>query len=157
MRTDEDLQESRIDGHARWIYTPSGESVRAGLYSGSSRPLPGDLLDRLRSGGRDLTILVVRLWSPGGRAPNGPLPVRLIRAALPEAGDSLDRGRSRGPACFEGHADLNAVFPLPRESSRAAGSTDRRRSSPRFSAGPDGFAGSARTWPSISTATSGAG
>jgi hypothetical protein len=107
------------------------------------RPLPGDLLDRLRSGGRDLTILVVRLGALGDVLRTVP-PVRLIRAALPEA-VILWTVDDRWACMLEGHADLNAVFPLPRESWARGGKHGSPSIVPRFSTSPDGFAGSART------------
>lgn len=76
------------------------------------KPLPPWLLASLRGGGGDLEILTVRMGAMGDILRTLPA-VRLVRAALPEAGIVWVCDASWAPL-LHGHPDLDAVIPFAR-------------------------------------------
>ncbi len=87
-------------------------------YTRGVRPFPRDFRERVERGGKDLTILVLRMGALGDVLRTLP-PVRLVRAHLPQARIVwvLD---DRWAPILDGHRDLDEIVPLPRSSWREA-------------------------------------
>jgi ADP-heptose:LPS heptosyltransferase len=75
-------------------------------------PLPGQLTRSLNEGGRDLTVLVIRLGAMGDILRTVP-PVRLLRWALPEARVFWVL-EDHWKVLLDGHPDLDGVIAAPR-------------------------------------------
>lgn len=76
------------------------------------RSLPARLLERLRSGGRDVTILVLRIGALGDILRTLPA-VRWVRACAPEC-RLIWIADERWTPILSGHPDLDRVLALPR-------------------------------------------
>lgn len=125
--TDQDLEQSWIDGHgpstargmvdgARAVYTPSARDVKSPPPSAASIlgtvVLPSDLRAALGRHGEGLAVLVVRLGAFGDILRTLP-PVRLVRFALPDA--RIDWiCDERWAAFLSRHPDLDDVVAIPR-------------------------------------------
>ena len=106
-----------MEWHAGRCISLRAGRARAGPYTRAVLDLPAPIRRALEGGGKDLTILVLRLGAMGDIARTLP-PVRLIRAALPEARIHWVAWKP-WTALLENHPDLNGVIGLPRAMFRA--------------------------------------
>jgi len=94
------------------VYTRGALLSIVHSYTPAVRPLPPRLRAALQNGGGELEILAVRLGAMGDIVRTLPA-VRLLRAALPDAGIVWVCDASWVPL-LQGHPDLDAVLPFPR-------------------------------------------
>ena len=97
----------------RGVYTGRGPMSIGRPYTPAVNSLPPWLLEALQDGGSELEILAVRMGAMGDILRTLPA-VRLVRAALPEAGIVWVCDASWAPL-LQGHPDLDGVVPFPRK------------------------------------------